>query len=142
MSEEEKNLDTNTETVVQDDVEATVEFTPFIEVGGEQIEIKKLSAYKVASVSNILAEWLLKGNRKLNEFKYGSNNMAFVVGMLAALDEESLVRFASTLIERDVEFVKEHFDLAWVLNALAIQMQVSNLRAVITNFTYALSQIQ
>lgn len=131
------------EVVDTNPIEEVVEapFEPFVMVGDERIEIKKLSASKVAVVSNIFAELLINGNKKLREYK-AADNMAFIVGVLAALDEKNLVRLAACLIERDVEFARENFELGWVLEALGIQVQVSNLRAVITNFTSLLSRLQ
>lgn len=134
-------VDENTVDQEQPVVEEKATFSTFVSVADEHIEIKKLTASKVATISNIFGELLIKGNKKLKEFR-ATDNMAFIVGVLAALDEGSLVRLASCLIERDEDFARNNFDLSWVLSALAIQMQVSNLKAVIQNFTSLLSQLQ
>lgn len=126
---------------VQEEVKEVLPPDYTVVVGDERIEIKKLTASKVATVSNIMGELLINGNRKLREFK-ATSDMAFFVGVLAALNENELVRLAAALIERDEQFVRDNFDLGWVLDALGKQMQVSNLRAVVANFTSLLSQLQ
>jgi hypothetical protein len=104
-----------------------------------QYPIKKLNAKKLVGISNMLGELVLGGRIKLNEFskKLGkdpaSNDIIFAI--LASLQEDMLIRFASILIDAETSFVQDNFDLGWVTDALIIQLRKSNLDKVIRNFT-------
>lgn len=129
------------ETTVAEKVEKV--FTPFIEIEGTQYQVKKLHAFKVAKIANLFANLILGGNRKLRELKLndlGGNSALFAI--LAILSEEDLVSLAALLIDVDPQFAKENFDLVWVTEALGKQIQISNLKAIVENFTSIASQIQ
>lgn len=111
-----------------------------VTIAGQEFKIRALSAAKTAGISNIVGKLLLMGKLKLKEFKtLDANDLPTAI--LFALDEDLLIRFAGLLIGADDEFVRENFDLAWVIEALAIQVRISDLESIARNFSSLVSQI-
>lgn len=123
-------------TVVEDTIPADM-----VEVNGQRYQVKKLHAKKIARIANLFANSLIKGNKQLRDMK-APDSTNILLGVLAALTEDDLVRLAAVLIDSDEQFASDNFDLLWVTDALAKQIAISNLRAVVENFTSLLSQIQ
>ena len=110
-------------------------------IAGEEYEVGSLNAKKVAAISNLIGGLIIRGKLQLNDLKAAANtNLA--LGILAALQEEDLVKFSAILVNCEPEFARENFDLIWVTEALKIQMEETDLQAVITNFTALLTQLQ
>jgi hypothetical protein len=143
---EEIATEVQSETAKQEE-QAPQKTSPFdsdpigITIEGTRYELTKMRARQVATISNIFGEMLIAGDKKLKDFKV-SGDINFIVGVLAALDERSLIRLGAALIGKDEKFVEDNFDLVWVTEALGKQLKISNLRGVLINFTSISTQIQ
>ena len=112
----------------------------FVTIGDEEIIITPLTAKKTAFIMNVLGTLLMNGKMKLRELRNkDSSDLPFAI--LASVDEDTLIKLAATIVDRDVNFVKEHFELTWVFEALLVQTRVGELDKVIRNFTSLVSQI-
>lgn len=130
------------ETTRQEKRQNPLEIDPTgVIIEGVRHELSKLRARQVATISNIFGEMLIAGDKKLKDFKV-SGDLNFIVGVLAALDERSLIKLAAALIGKDEKFAEDNFDLVWVTEALGKQLKLSNLRGVLINFTSISTQIQ
>ena len=112
----------------------------FITIKGTKFEISPLDAKKTIFIANTFGKLLISGKVKLNEFK-GLTGGDLPFAILATLDETTLVSLAATLIGSDEKFAEENFELGWVTEALLVQVQVSDLDAVIRNFTALFTQL-
>lgn len=112
-----------------------------VNIAGTDYVVKPLHAKKVARIANLFAISMISGNKKLKELK-APDTTNIVLGVLAALTDTDLVKLAAILVDVEESFADENFDLLWVTDALAKQIAVSNLKAVVENFTSLLSQIQ
>lgn len=110
-------------------------------IAEQEYEVGPLNARKVAAISNLIGSLIVRGRVQLKDLKAAADtNLA--LGILAALQEDDLIKFSALLVNCDPEFAKENFDLIWVTDALRIQMEQTDFQAVIANFTALLSQLQ
>jgi len=112
----------------------------FVVIGGKEFEITPLNAKKTTFVMNTLGRLLIGGRIKLKEFK-GLEAKDLPIAILTAVDEQTLVALAAVVVGCDEDYARDNFNLSWVLEALAIQVQVGELDKVIRNFTLLVSQI-
>lgn len=130
--------------VTNEVVEETVETqapSDMVNIGGIFYQVKPLHARKVSRIANLFAISLINGNKKLRDLK-APDTTNIVLGVLASLTESDLIKLAALLVDVEEKFAEDNFDLLWVTDALAKQIAVSNLKAVVENFTSLLSQIQ
>lgn len=125
---------------VEEVAQETVVLNTTLVIDGKEFLITPLNAKKTTFIMNLLGKLLISGKLKLKEFK-GLEAKDLPVAILVAVDEPTLVALAAVLVGTDEDFAREHFNLAWVFEALAIQVQVGELDKVIRNFTLLVSQI-
>lgn len=106
-----------------------------VEVNGTQFELKPMKAAQIAALSNIIGRLTLDGRKLLKDIGPGGDATDFIWGLLAAVTEKELVKLAALVIGSDETFAAENFDLVWVTEALATQIEISNIGKIITNFT-------
>lgn len=112
----------------------------FVVIDNKEYKISSLTAKKTAFIMNLLGKLLISGKLKLKEFA-GVEARDLPVAILMAVDEKSLISLAAILINESEKFVEENFSLTWVLEALAIQIEVGELDKIVRNFTLVVSQI-
>lgn len=105
-----------------------------ITINETEHNIKKLSAHQVATIANILGKLSVEGRKAVKSLGGGSNEQ-FIWGVLASVSGEDLIRFAAALIGSDTKFAEENFDIGWVVEAVMVQMELSNINSLLTNFT-------
>lgn len=113
----------NTEEVTKD----------VLTIGGKTFEITAMRAAQITRFANILGRVTMGGRKVLRDAAGDPGD--FIWAVLAAIDEKSLVDLAALLIGSDTEFAKDNFSLNWVVEALMIQIRVSEIGATIRNFS-------
>lgn len=104
-----------------------------ITVNDSQLALKKMSANNVATIANILGRLSVEGRKAVKSMGGGTDQ--FIWGVLATVSGEDLVKFAAALIGSDLKFAEDNFDIGWVVEAVMAQMELSNINALLTNFT-------
>lgn len=106
-----------------------------------EYEIIPVRAGGIAAIANIIGRLTLDGRKVLKELKTNESG-DFIFAILAALNEDSLLKLGQVLTGFSREFVEEKFALDWLTDALVFQFEHTNLRGVIANFSRLVSQTQ
>lgn len=141
MQTEMQNQETYT-GVENDDIPPVAQevLSDFVVINNKEYKITPLNAKKTAVIMNIFGKLLISGKLKLREFK-GADAKDLPMAILAAVDEPTLIALTSIIVGEDEAFVREHFNLSWVVEALAIQIREAEFAKVVRNFTLLVSQI-
>lgn len=129
---------------VEEDRAPEVDLTGVM-INGKRCELKKMNARQVAKLSNVFGRALMAGAlemKKLRDAGQSGGESTVIMSILAGLDDKMLIKFASALVDLDEKVVEDNFDIAWVLEALMKQIQISDINGIIRNFTLLSSQIQ
>ena len=110
-------------------------------IGDQEFNVTKLDARKVATISKLIGNLIIRGRTTLNKLK-AATEVNLVIGILAALEEDDLIQLSSVIAGCDPEYARENFDLVWVTEALNLQAQETDFRKIVENFTSLVSQIQ
>ena len=112
-----------------------------IQINGENFQLKKMSPAAIATIANILGRLSVDGRKYLttNGLK---NTDSFVWGILAVVSGDDLIKFASALTGAPIDYVTENFDVGWVIQAVEGQIELSNINALLRNFTSGSSPSQ
>lgn len=112
-----------------------------ITIGDAKYLLKKMQPQQIATVANILGRLSVDGRKYLTTsgIKNADN---FMWGILAVVTGDDLVKFASAIIGAPTDYVTENFDVAWVIAAIQKQMELSNINALLANFTQTSSPDQ
>ncbi len=108
-------------------------------INNTDYEVLPLKPKQLATLANIVGKITRDAQKELKA-SGGGSGMDFIFALLAVLNEDELVKLAALLIGSDEAFAKEYFALDWVTEALAVQLEQSNISAVIKNFTRLSSQ--
>lgn len=115
----------------------------FITIDENKYELKKMTPNAVATIANILGRLSVDGRKYLTASIGGKNAQdSFMWGVLAVVTGEDLIKFIAALTGFSPEFINENFNLAWVFEAVTVQMQQSGIGAVMTNFMSSYSPNQ
>lgn len=113
-----------------------------IKINDNDYEVKKLTPNGIATIANILGRLSVDGRKYLSQNGSKNSTDSFMWGVLAVVTGNDLINFASALIAAPIAFVEENFDLGWIMEAFKIQMELSNINGILTNFTSSYSPNQ
>ena len=110
-----------------------------VQINGQDFEIKPMRANEIAAVAQIVGRLSLDGRKLLRQA--GTDPGDVIWALLAAVTGDELVKLAAVVVGCDAKFAADNFDLVWVTEALALQMNNINLGAILKNFTLLSTQL-
>lgn len=118
-----------------------------IKVAGEEVEIGKASLEQLIRASRLIGESLgkafskVKDKPELEKMRSGETSVLEDIGLLfEVLSENQVAELVGIVINRDRKFVRKHFDLDWVLDALIVFCELNDVKALLGKAT-RLSQV-
>lgn len=111
-----------------------------IKLNNTDFEIKKMNPHQIATIANILGKLSVDGKKTLKNLNVP--NEQFFWGILAVVTGDDLINFSAAIWGCDKKFAEDNFDVSALLEAVSIQMQLSNINGLISNFTSSSSPIQ
>ena len=105
-----------------------------VTVNEQEFVVSRISPMQIAGIANLIARLSATGKKEIKKID-PTQKTELVWGVLAALSEDDLIAFAALTLGCDKEFAREHFDLEWVTEAIAILVEETNFEAVARNFT-------
>lgn len=104
-----------------------------IKINDLSYELKKMNPHQIATVANILGKLNVDGKKMLKTL--GSPNEQFFWGIMAAVTGNDLIKFTAAIWGCDEKFAETNFDIAALIESIKIQMEMSKINGLITNFT-------
>lgn len=110
--------------------------TNTVVINEKDYTVGKMTPKNIATIANILGRLSVDG-RKYLVASNQKNQDSVIWGILAVVTGDDLVNFAAALIGSPKEFAEDNFDIGWLIEAIKIQMELSNINTLLTNFTSA-----